>query len=103
MAEITITKENFENEVIKSDIPVFIDFWATWCGPCQMMSPVVAELADEYEGKVKVCKVNVDEEPELASVFNVSSIPMFAVIKNGKLTANTVGAMPKEKLEQMLK
>ena len=103
MAEITITKENFENEVIKSDIPVFIDFWATWCGPCQMMSPVVAELADEYEGKVKVCKVNVDEEPELASVFNVSSIPMFTVIKNGKLTDSTVGAMPKEKLEQMLK
>ena len=103
MAEITITKENFENEVIKSDIPVFIDFWATWCGPCQMMSPVVAELADEYEGKVKVCKVNVDEEPELASVFNVSSIPMLTVIKNGKLTDSTVGAMPKEKLEQMLK
>ncbi|MGN0526692.1 MAG: thioredoxin [Acutalibacteraceae bacterium] len=103
MAEITITKDNFENEVLKSHIPVLIDFWATWCGPCQMMSPVVSELADEYEGKVKVCKVNVDDEPELAATFNVMSIPMFAVIKNGQITGSTVGAMPKEELKKLLK
>ena len=64
MAELKITKNNFENEVLKSDIPVLIDFWAAWCGPCRMMSSVVAELAEEYEGKAKICKVNVDEEPE---------------------------------------
>ena len=66
MAELKITKNNFENEVLKSDIPVLIDFWAAWCGPCRMMSSVVAELAEEYEGKAKICKVNLDEEPELA-------------------------------------
>ncbi|MGN0163478.1 MAG: thioredoxin [Candidatus Ornithomonoglobus sp.] len=103
MAEIKITKNNFENEVLKSDIPVLIDFWAAWCGPCRMMSPVVTELADEYEGKAKICKVNVDEEPELAAAFKVMSIPMFAVIKNGQVTDGLIGARPKEDLEVLLK
>lgn len=103
MAELKITKNNFENEVLNSNIPVLIDFWAPWCGPCQMMSPVVTELADEYDGKAKICKVNVDEEPELASAFKVMSIPMFAVIKNGQVTDSLVGARPIEELEALIK
>lgn len=103
MSELKITKDNFENEVLKSDIPVLIDFWATWCGPCRMMSPVVAELAEQYEGKAKICKVNVDEEPELAAAFRVTSIPMFVVIKNGQVKSSVVGARPKQDLEGLLK
>lgn len=102
MAEIIITKENFENEVIKSDKPVLIDFWATWCGPCQMLSPVIAEIADEYDEKVKVCKVNVDNEPELAAAFGVQSIPMLAVVKNGEVTDVAVGYRPKEEIVGLL-
>ena len=83
--------------------PVLIDFWAAWCGPCRMMSSVVAELAEEYEGKAKICKVNVDEEPELALAFKVMSIPMFAVIKNGQVTDSLIGARPKEDLEVLIK
>ena len=83
--------------------PVLINFWAAWCGPCRMMSSVVAELAEEYEGKAKICKVNVDEEPELALAFKVMSIPMFAVIKNGQVTDSLVGARPKEDLEVLIK
>lgn len=102
MSEIKITKENFE-QVVKSDIPVLIDFWAEWCGPCRMMSPVVAQLAEEYEGKAVIGKVNVDEEAELAAAFGVASIPMFAVIKDGKVVNTQIGAMPKANLEAMLK
>lgn len=102
MSEIKITKENFE-QVVKSDIPVLIDFWAEWCGPCRMMSPIVAQLAEEYEGKAVIGKVNVDEEAELAAAFGVASIPMFAVIKNGKVVNTQIGAMPKANLEAMLK
>ena len=86
MSEITITSENYENEVIKSDKPVLLDFWAPWCGPCKMMSPVISDLAKELEGKVKVCKINVDEQEALASQFSVMSIPFLAVMKNGKLS-----------------
>lgn len=102
MSEIKITKENFE-QVVKSDIPVLIDFWAEWCGPCRMMSPIVAQLAEEYEGKAVIGKVNVDEEAELAAAFGVASIPMFAVIKDGKVVNTQIGAMPKANLEAMLK
>lgn len=103
MAELKITSGNFENEVMKSDIPVLIDFWASWCAPCQMMLPVVAQLAEEYAGKVKVGKVNVDEEPELARQFQVMSIPMFAVVKGGKVVKQMIGTRPKSELEAMLR
>lgn len=103
MAELVITKNNFENEVLKSDIPVMLDFWATWCGPCRMLAPVIEEIAEEHDGKAKVGKVNVDDEQELASAFGIASIPTVVVIKNGKIADSSVGYVPKEKLEEMLK
>lgn len=102
MAELKITKENFENEVMKSNIPVLIDFWAPWCGPCRMMGPVIEQLADEYEGKAKVGKVNVDEEGELAQAFGVMSIPTVVLVKDGKVVKQAVGARPKAEVEAML-
>lgn len=98
MKEITITKSNFESEVLNSPIPVLIDFWATWCGPCRMIAPIIEEIANEYEGSVKVGKVNVDDEPELASSFRVISIPTIVLVKDGKVTASAVGYMTKDKL-----
>ncbi len=100
--EYRFTKENFNDEVIKSDVPVLVDFYADWCGPCKMMIPVVEELAKTYEGKAKVGKVNVDEQGELAEEFGVMSIPAFVVIKNGKVVDQALGAMTKAKLEAML-
>lgn len=102
MAELKITGDNFEEEVLKSDKPVLIDFWAPWCGPCKMMGPVVEQLAAEYEGRVKVGKVNVDEEMELAQKYQVMSIPMFLLFKDGKVEKQVMGARPKEELEKML-
>ena len=93
--ELTITKENFQSEVLNSDIPVMIDFWATWCGPCMMLSPTVAEIAEEYAGKIKVGKVNVDDEPELAMRYGVMSIPMLVLFKNGEAVKSSVGFVPK--------
>ena len=103
MAEITLTEVNFENEVLKSDKPVLVDFWATWCGPCRMLSPVISELAEEYEGRVKVGKVNVDEQQELAMKYRVASIPTVILFKDGQPVQTSVGARPKSQLEAMLK
>lgn len=97
MAEVIVTQANFEEEVIKSDKPVLVDFWATWCGPCQMLGPIVKEIAEEHP-EYKVCKINVDEEMTLASQFNVMSIPFVAVFKDGKVTNSTVGYQSKENL-----
>ena len=102
MAELKITRENFENEVMKSNIPVLIGFWAPWCGPCQMMGPIIEQLAEEYEGKAKVGKVNVDEEGELSQAFGVMSIPTIVLIKDGKVVKQAVGARPKAEVEAML-
>ncbi len=102
MAEIIITKNNFEDEVLKSDKPVLIDFWATWCGPCRMLAPVIEEIAKE-RSDVKVGKVNVDDEGELATAFGVSSIPTVVLMKDGKVVSQSVGYRPKEQLLEMLK
>mgnify|MGYP002513479265 CR=1 FL=1 len=102
MAEVKITRENFENEVMKSNIPVLIDFWAPWCGPCRMMGPIIEQLAEKYEGKAKVGKVNVDEEGELSQAFAVMSIPTIVLIKDGKVVKQVVGVRPKAEVEAML-
>ena len=90
--EINLTKATYDGEVLKSDIPVLVDFWAPWCGPCRMVGPVISEIAEEYAGKVKVCKVNVDEEGELAAANAVVSIPTVALFKGGKVVGKIVGA-----------
>ena len=101
MAEITITGDNFEIEVMKSEKPVLLDFWATWCGPCQMVAPIVAEIAEE-RADIKVGKINVDEQGELAMKFGIESIPTLVVIKDGKISNAGIGYMPKEKIEALL-
>ena len=101
MAVLTITKDNFQSEVMQSDKPVLLDFWASWCGPCRMVSPIVDEIANE-RSDIKVCKVNVDEQPELASAFGVMSIPTLVVMKDGKVTNQAVGAMPKQRILALL-
>lgn len=103
MSEIIITKENFEKEVMQSDIPVLLDFWATWCGPCQRLAPIVAEIAEEYEGKLKVGKIDVDEQRDLAIDFRVSSIPYVVVMKDGKVVNTAMGYAPKESVVALLK
>ena len=103
MAEITVTKTNFEEEVMKSDKPVLLDFWASWCGPCKMLAPGIAALAEKYDGQVKVGKVNVDEEPELANAFKVNSIPLVVVMKDGEVVNSSVGYRPIEQIEALLK
>ncbi|MBQ2920154.1 MAG: thioredoxin [Oscillospiraceae bacterium] len=101
--EVTITRENFEAEVLNSSVPVLLDFWATWCGPCRMIAPALEEIAAENAGKLKVGKVNVDEEMELAMRFGVTSIPLLVVMKDGKVANKAVGAMPKAKIEALLR
>ncbi len=102
MAALKITRENFNKEVMESDVPVLLDFWAPWCGPCRMVGPIVDQLSNEIEGKAKVGKVNVDEEIELASAFRVASIPTLAVIKDGKVTDIKIGARSKNDMKRML-
>ena len=103
MAELKITKNNFESEVLRSEVPVLLDFWATWCPPCRMLSPIIEEIAGEYEGRAKVGKVNVDEEPELAAMFKVENIHTMVVMKEGKVAELAVGYRPKEQITDMLK
>lgn len=102
MSEINLTNQNFEEEVLKSGIPVLVDFFATWCGPCKMLAPVIAELAEKYEGKVKVGKVNVDEENELAMKYQISSIPTLVLFKEGKIINIKVGLSSKSEIENMI-
>ncbi len=102
MSIINLTKDSYHNEVMKTEKVVVIDFWATWCGPCKMMAPVVEEVAKDYPD-VKVCKVNVDEEPELSNAFKIVSIPTIVVIKNGEIIDSVVGYRPKEDVEKIIK
>lgn len=99
--EIILTSKNYEQEVEKSEIPVLIDFWAVWCGPCRTMMPIVDEIAKENEGKIKVCKVDIDKQRELASKFEVMSIPTFIAVKNGKVVGTSVGVQDKEEILKM--
>ena len=97
MAALNITKENFDSEVLNSDKPVLVDFWAAWCGPCQMLLPTIEELADEVKD-AKICKVNVDEQPELAAQFNVMTIPTLVVIKDGNVISRSSGVASKQEI-----
>lgn len=101
MSVINVTKESFQTEVLNSDKPVLLDFWATWCGPCRMVGPILEEIAAE-RSDIKVCKVNVDEQPDLASQFRVMSIPTLMVVKNGRVVNQSVGAKPKNQILAML-
>src|SRR5689334_23539549 len=97
-----ITKSNFRDEVLESDVPVLLDLWAAWCGPCRVVGPIVEELASDYAGRLKVGKIDVDAEPELAAAFGVSSIPTIVLIKGGEIVASAIGARPKAQLQQAL-
>lgn len=101
MSVIHLTSENFEKEVMEARVPVLIDFWASWCGPCKMMGPVVDQIAEDMGNSAKVCKLNIDEELELANKYNVMSIPTFLLVKDGKEVKRKIGAMPKEELAKL--
>ena len=100
--EIQLTDASFDQEVIKSAIPVLVDFWAPWCGPCRMIAPAIEELATEYAGKVKVCKLNTDECPDSSSTYRISAIPTILLFKGGKMVKELVGLQPKEELKRQL-
>lgn len=103
MSEITLTSSNFETEVLNSTVPVLVDFWAVWCGPCRTVAPIIEELAKEYEGKIKVGKVNVDENNDLASRYGIMSIPTIKFFKDGKIVGEIIGAAPKTQFEDAIK
>ena len=102
MAEIVLTEKNFDSTISGSDVPVLVDFWADWCGPCRMLSPIVSEIAEEYEGKLIVGKVNIDEEPYFAQKFGIVSIPFLMLFKDGEPVGNTVGYMQKQAIVDQL-
>lgn len=103
MSVLSLNEKNFEEEVLKSEKSVLVDFWASWCGPCRMMAPVIDEIAEEMGETVKVCKINIDEEKNLAVKYNVMSIPTFIVLKNGKEVGRTIGVQDKSEITKMLK
>ena len=102
-AEVNVTNDNFKAEVLDSDIPVLADFWAEWCVPCKMVEPILEQMAEEYNGKVKIARINVDEEGELASNFNIVSIPTILLFHNGAVAKQQIGAVPKKALEELVK
>ena len=102
MSVTELNKDNFEKEVMEANVPVLIDFWASWCGPCRMMSPVIDKIAEEMGDKLKVCKVNVDENHELAEKYEIMTIPAFIVIKNGAESGRTIGVQPKENILKLI-
>ena len=103
MEVITLTGANFEQEVLKSDVPVLVDFWASWCGPCRMLGPLVEQVAAESDGSYRVGKLNVDDEQDIAGRYNIMSIPALKVFKNGEVAAESVGMIPKNKIEELVK
>jgi len=100
---ININDVNFKQEVLEENLPVLVDFWATWCGPCLRLAPVIEQIAKEYKGKLKVCKLNVDDAPETAASYGIMSIPTLAIFKNAKVVTKLVGALPKQELEAAIK
>ncbi|MCR4703485.1 MAG: thioredoxin [Saccharofermentans sp.] len=102
MAEITLDESNFEDEVIFSDIPVLVDFWAEWCGPCRMLGPIVSALAEKYEGKLKVCKLNVEDAMSIAEEYNIENIPAIKFFKNGDVVEESLGFVQQPVLEQII-
>lgn len=102
MSEITLTDQNFQSEVLSSDMPVLVDFWAPWCGPCQIMAPIIEEITNEFQGKIKVGKLNVDENSKTAASYGIMSIPTLVVFKAGKITKQMVGYQNKDTLKQQL-
>ncbi len=99
---VTVTDANFEEEVIKSDIPVLVDFWAAWCMPCKMLTPILKEIAEEMEGKIKIAKLNVDNSPQSAGQYGIRSIPSLLIFKRGSVIEQMIGALPKKTIKQKI-
>lgn len=102
MSEVIVTDQNFKKEVMEANLPVLVDFWAPWCGPCQMIGPIISEIAKEMDGKIKVCKLNVDENPKTAGEFGIMSIPTMKLFRSGKIVEEMVGMQPKEIISEKI-